>query len=175
MERVLQVINGMEADGVIDNYAIGGGIAAIYYIEPYDTDDLDIFVPVSAVAVGKAGLISLEPIYSHLTQLGYEASKEGVLIEDWLVQFIPTFHAIQIEALQHTVQAKYGQTITKIFSPEYLAAELLRSGRPKDHVRVLALLESDKLDKAVFHAIIKRHGLREKWAAFAQRFEQEEE
>jgi len=174
MERVLQVINGMEAAGVIDNYAIGGGIAAIYYIEPYDTDDLDIFVPVSAVAVGKAGLISLEPIYSYLAQKGYEASREGVQIEDWLVQFIPTFHPIQVEALQHTVQTKYGQTETKIFSPEYLAAELLRSGRLKDQMRVLALLETGKLDKVLFHDIIRRHGLTEKWAAFAKHLEQEE-
>jgi hypothetical protein len=174
MERVLQVINGMETAGVIENYAIGGGIAAIYYIEPYDTDDLDIFIPVSAVAVGKAGLISLKPIYFYLTQMGYHASKEGVLIEDWLVQFIPTFHPIQVEALQNTVHAKYGETETKIFSPEYLAAELLRSGRPKDHVRVLALLETDKLDRGLFHDIIKRHGLTGKWAAFAKRFEQEE-
>jgi len=174
MERVLQVINGMEAAGVIDNYAIGGGIAAIYYIEPYDTDDLDIFVPVSAVAIGNAGLISLEPIYSHLTQMGYEASREGVLIEDWLVQFIPTFHPIQVEALQNTVHVKYGETETKIFSAEYLAAELLRSGRLKDQARVLALLGTGKLDKDLFHDIIRRHGLTEKWAAFAKYLEQEE-
>jgi hypothetical protein len=174
VERVLKVINGMEADGVIHNYAIGGGIAAIYYIEPYDTDDLDIFIPVSAVAVGKAGLISLEPIYSYLTQKGYEASREGVQIEDWLVQFIPTFHPIQVEALEHTVQVKYGETETKIFSPEYLAAELLRSGRLKDLARVLALLETVKLDTDLFHDIIKRHGLTEKWAEFAERVEPEE-
>lgn len=43
MERLLQVLNQMQADGVVDNYAIGDGIAAIYYIEPYDTKDLDIF------------------------------------------------------------------------------------------------------------------------------------
>ena len=89
-------------------------------------------------------------------------------------QFIPTFHPIQVEALQHTVQAKYGQTETKIFSLEYLAAELLRSGRLKDQMRVLALLATGKLDKVLFHDIIKRHGLTEKWAAFAKHLEQAE-
>lgn len=171
MERVLQVINRMEANGVIQNYAIGGGIAAVYYIEPYETDDLDIFIPVSAVAVGEVGLLSLEPIYSYLRSLGYAAVKEGVLIEDWLVQFIPTFETVQDEALAHARLVKYGETTTKLFSPEYLAAELLRSGRLKDQVRVIALIESGNLDMEVFRDIISRHGLAEKWATLEKRFD----
>jgi hypothetical protein len=55
----------MKADGVVENYAIGDGIAAIYYLEPYQTDDIDIFIPVASLAVGEAGLISLEPIYAY--------------------------------------------------------------------------------------------------------------
>ena len=95
MERVLQVINRMQADGIIEKYAIGGGIAAVYYIEPYQTDDLNIFIPVSAVTVDEVGLLSLESIYSYLAKLGYKAVKEGVLIEDWLVQFIPASESTQ--------------------------------------------------------------------------------
>jgi len=173
MERVIQVINRMQTDGIIENYAIGGGIAAVYYLEPYHTDDLDVFIPISAVAFGDAGLLSLEPIYSYLKSLGYDAVKEGVLIEDWLVQFIPTFESVQDEALQHTRTITYDQTETRIFSPEYLAAELLRSGRPKDLVRVMALIESGKMDMNSFRDIIKRHGLTEKWTTFARRFDVE--
>lgn len=171
MERVIQVINRMQADGVVENYAIGGGIAAVYYLEPYQTDDLDVFIPVSAVAFGEAGLVSLEPIYSYLNSKGYAAVKEGLVIEDWLVQFIPAFETVQNEALKHAREVTYGQTTTKIFSPEYLAAELLRSGRLKDQVRVVALIESGNLDIASFHDIIKRHGLAEKWTTLAARFD----
>jgi|ERR1043165_4420826 hypothetical protein len=166
MERVLQVLNQMEADGVVENYAIGGGIAAIYYIEPYDTKDLDIFIPVSAVSVGKAGLLSLEPIYSYLERLGYRAVKEGVLIEDWLVQFIPASESTQVEALTNARAATYGNTETRIFSPENLAAELLRSGRLKDLARVEALIESGKMDMNIFHKMVKEHGLEDKWNRF---------
>ena len=56
---------------MVENYAIGGGIAAIYYLEPYQTEDIDVFIPVSAVQFGKAGLISLEPVYGYLKKLGY--------------------------------------------------------------------------------------------------------
>jgi len=34
----------MKAEGVIEKFAIGGGIAAIYYLEPYSTEDVDVFV-----------------------------------------------------------------------------------------------------------------------------------
>ena len=173
MERVIQVLNRMQSEGVVKNYAIGGGIAAIYYIEPYETDDLDIFIPVSGVKLGDAGLISLEPIYSYLSKLGYQAVKEGVVIEDWLVQFIPTFHKLQDEALDAALTVTYGATQTRIFSPEYLAAELLRSGRLKDQTRVIALIAAEKLDMQAFNEIIERHGLTEKWAILVKRFDLE--
>jgi len=35
MEKVIEILNRMQADGVIEKFAIGGGIAAIYYLEPY--------------------------------------------------------------------------------------------------------------------------------------------
>ena len=167
MERVIQILNRMEADGVIDNYAIGGGIAAVYYLEPYETDDI-------AVAVGEAGLISLEPIYGYLKNLGYLPVKEGVLIEDWLVQFLPTFESIQDEAILQSRHVTYGKTETKIFAAEYLAAELLRSGRRKDHARVIDLLEGDHVDMEIFRELISRHGLMDKWKVFAKQFQLEE-
>ena len=174
MERVIQVINRMKADGVVENYAIGGGIAAIYYLEPYQTDDIDIFIPVASVAAGEAGLISLEPIYGYLKGFGYFPSKEGVVIEDWLVQFIPTFEPMQEEAIAKARRVIFGETDTNIFTAEYLAAELLRSGRRKDHARVIDLLEGDHVDMKIFRELISRHGLVDKWKAFAKQFQLEE-
>src|SRR6266852_5359522 len=42
MEKVIEVLNRMQADGVIEKYAIGGGIAAIRYLPSYLTDDIDV-------------------------------------------------------------------------------------------------------------------------------------
>lgn len=174
MERVLQVINQMQADGVVENYAIGGGIAAIYHLEPYPTDDIDVFIPVAAVQVGEAGLISLRPIYGYLKNLGYDALKEGVQIEDWLVQFIPTFEPLHEEAISKSIQVTYGSTKTNIFTAEYLAAELLRSGRRNDYARVIALLKGQRVNMKTFRDILSRHGLSDKWKEFAGQFELEE-
>ena len=43
MEKTLRVINEITRQGIISAYAIGGGIAATYYIEPMLTYNLDIF------------------------------------------------------------------------------------------------------------------------------------
>ena len=42
MQRTLEVINDMEAEGIISRYAIAGAVAAYYYIEPIVTEDLGI-------------------------------------------------------------------------------------------------------------------------------------
>ena len=34
----------MEADGVIGRYAIGGAIGAVFWLEPFTTRDVDVFV-----------------------------------------------------------------------------------------------------------------------------------
>jgi len=43
MEKTLKVINAFKENKVIEDYAIGGAIAALYYVELLLTYDLDIF------------------------------------------------------------------------------------------------------------------------------------
>jgi hypothetical protein len=44
MRDTLEMINRMQTDGVIDEYAIGGAVGATFYLEPSATEDVDIFV-----------------------------------------------------------------------------------------------------------------------------------
>lgn len=169
MEKVIQVLNRMQADGVIEKFAIGDGIAAIRYLEPYLTDDIDVFI--SPVVVGANGLVSFGRIYSYLEKLGYCAEREYIKIEGWLVQFVPASESVQEEAVEKADRVAFAGEYTLIFSSEHLAAELLRSGRLKDHTRVVALLESEQMDMEVFHDIIHRHGLGEKWKEFTERYD----
>lgn len=113
MEKVIEVLNRMQADGVFEKFAIGGGIAAIYYLEPYQTDDIDVFF--LPVFFGDSGLVSLEPIYDYLANLGYYPVKDGILIEDWRVQFVAPFKSVQEEAIIEARQAEYGKTKTLVF------------------------------------------------------------
>ena len=61
MNGTLEIINRMQADGVIGKYAIGGAVGATFYLEPVATADVDIFVMLPT-ASGSA-LLSLSPIY----------------------------------------------------------------------------------------------------------------
>lgn len=44
MEQTLLILNDLEREGVLGRYAIGGGVAAIYYMEPFLTNDLAIIL-----------------------------------------------------------------------------------------------------------------------------------
>lgn len=44
MEKTLRVLNALEREGIVRCYAIGGAVAAIFYMEPFLTYDLDVFV-----------------------------------------------------------------------------------------------------------------------------------
>lgn len=169
MEEVIRILNRMQADGVIESFAIGGGIAAIQYLEPYLTDDIDVFI--SPVVVGANGLVSFGRIYAYLEDLGYHAEREYIRVEGWLVQFVPASESVQEEAVAQADRVAFAGEYTPIFSCEHLAAELLRSGRLKDLTRVEALLKSEQMDMKVFRDIIRRHGLAEKWKEFAERYD----
>ncbi|HEX4665177.1 MAG TPA: hypothetical protein VH207_01150 [Chthoniobacterales bacterium] len=39
---VLRAANELVAAGLIDDYALGGALAAIYYVKPFTTSDADI-------------------------------------------------------------------------------------------------------------------------------------
>ena len=41
--QVISTITQMQAEGVIDHYAIGGAVGATFYLEPVATLDVDIF------------------------------------------------------------------------------------------------------------------------------------
>ena len=48
IEKTIAVINKMVVDGIIENYALGGATAVIFYTEPIATQDVDIFIHVPA-------------------------------------------------------------------------------------------------------------------------------
>ena len=169
MEKVIQLLNRMQADGIMEKFAIGGGIAAVYYTEPHATGDIEVFI--SPTVLAQSGPGSLEPVHDYLENLGYFADKEGVLIEDWLVRFVPTFASVQEEAVEQARRVAYGEDHTFIFSAEHLGAEFIRSATYKDHARLIDLVESARIDMKVFREIISRHDLSDKWKELARRFD----
>ena len=78
MEKALQVLNELERKGELGRYAIGGAMAATFYLKPVLTFDLDIVVVLPESA---GGLLTLAPLYQALRARGYTADMDGVTPE----------------------------------------------------------------------------------------------
>lgn len=165
MEQTLTVLNDLVREGVLLNYAIGGGIAATFYIEPVATYDLDVFV---SVPILPSGLISLSPIYGALKTRGFEPEGEYVHIAGIAVQFLPAYNALLEEALVEARVIAVGSVPANVIRAEHLMAIMLETGRGKDRARLAQMLEESEFDMAVFEDLIDRRGLRRKWDAFRQ-------
>ena len=166
MEKTLNILNELERKGIIEQYAIGGGIAGIFYMEPVLTYDLDVFVFLPQ-APGK--LISLSSIYGYLRKKGYRAHQEHVVIEGLPVQFIPAYNELVEEALREAAQIRYQKTTTRVLRAEHLLAIMLQTDRPKDRARMTQLLEEAKIDMEYLTKIFERHRLKKDWIAFKRR------
>ena len=150
----------MVKDGVIEQYAIGGAVAAIFYIEPINTNDLDIFFHVKDPS---AGLDILAPLYEYLSGLGYKGQREAIDIEGWPVQFLPVFSPLLEEAVEQAKEVRFQRTKTNVMQAEHLVAIMLQTGRLKDQARIAQFMEHEVVDQERLADILTRHGLIEKW------------
>jgi hypothetical protein len=177
MKQTLDVINAMEADGVIGRYAIAGAVAAYNYIEPTVTEDVDILISLEAVAnAPRSGLVTLAPILVFMKSRGYDQyRKEGLLIEGWPVQFLPVADDLDAEALAQAqnveivIDAEAGAVKTRVLRPEHLLAISLRVGRPKDGIRIIQFLDAGAVDRERLCDVLARHKLTDSWDAFCRR------
>lgn len=167
MKRVFQLLNQMVHDGAVLNYAIGGAIAAVFYVEPFATQDLDVFVMMDT---DKSGLVTQIPGWEYLQQRGYtEIRNEAIVVEDWPVQFIPVSNPLQEEAYLNADGLDFEGEPVRVVLAEHLVALMLQTGRLKDLVRVEMFLSQDAVDMNLLSDIIQRHGLETQWANFESR------
>jgi hypothetical protein len=174
LRNTIEVITDLAKRGVIKQYAIAGAVAALYYIEPTATEDLDILVSVSDFGRHKSGLLLLSPIESELAKMGYSERKDvGIVIDDWPVQFLPVASDLDAEALENAseieVPTRFGDGSplkARILKAEYIVATALKLGRLKDLVRIEAFLAHKAVDLVGLKTILERFDLVPAWKAF---------
>lgn len=169
-QTALKVINEMQEAGVIGKYAIGGAVAATFYIEPTATYDIDIFI--SFENVPGSPLVSLEKIFDYLTGPGrqYKTSGAHFLIAGWQIQFLPADEALNNEALSQAVETRVGDVKTWIMTAEHLMAIALKTGRGKDLIRLEQFVRYHAFNPDKLNQILKRHNLVEKWRRFDDKY-----
>ena len=168
IQEVITTINQMEADGVIDRYAIGGAVGATFYLEPVATLDVDIFVTFRPEPGGL--MVSPQPIFDYLKARGCKMDGEYIIIGGWPVQFLPPTSSLVEEALAQAVETNVDGTPTHVFTAEHLAAIALQAGRAKDKARLLQFIEAGALDVTLFQSILSRHNLVDAWQKFERKF-----
>jgi hypothetical protein len=156
--NALQVLNKMKEAGVVQDYALGGAMALVFWTEPIPTYDLDVYVFLPSE---DRTIISLEPIYEWTAARGYRTEAEHVIIDGIPVQFLPSHNELSDEAIERAATLDYEGIPVRVVRPEYLAALYLEpSARTlKRRERAAALVESNVVDRALLTEILERYNL----------------
>lgn len=160
MKKVVEVLQQLVRAGTLQAYAVGGGVAATFYVEPVLTYDLDVFV---VLAPAEGLLVSLAPLYEKLRELDFQAEAEHVVVDGMPVQFIPAYNALVEEAVAEARDLSYSGIVVKVVRPEHLLAIMVQTGRPKDHARIALFEDEAAVDALVLEDILQRHALEGHW------------
>src|SRR5580704_9387514 len=84
LAAVLRAANELVVAKLIEDWALGGALAAIYYVEPFTTYDADIFF----IPADKSLAPGIPAIYAHLQAQGWQVEGQHLLICGFPVQFL---------------------------------------------------------------------------------------
>jgi hypothetical protein len=161
MKKALAVLNELERMGMIYRYAIGGAIAALFYMNPFETEDLDILVLLPLESSQR--LDPLSPIYEELRSLGFREDGPYMIIHGIPVQFRVAYNTLIEEAIEEANEVSYEDVPTRVPSAEHLAAIMLNTGRPKDRARFDELRSQKALDDSKLKDILQRYKINERF------------
>lgn len=148
LKEVLVSLNNLKAEGVIQDYAIGGGYAAMFYDIPMTTYDLDVL----AILPSEKDYHNL---YEHFRGQGARIEDVYIFIEDMPVQFFPNFiNPLYNSAIEKANIVDFGNVSSKFVSVEYLIALYLTAFRDKDIIRIKSLTRKANGDLLI--DIVKR-------------------
>lgn len=163
MKKTIEVINELKQKGLLKDYAIGGAIGVLKWVEPFFTRDLDVFIiPAEVQETKTKKLILLTPLYDYLKSKGYDSwVGQWLIIEGIPVEFLPA-EGLAKESIEQAVKTEFEGVKTKVIAPEYLIALFLKAGRDKDIIKIRMLLEQAEVDRKKLKEILRKYNLAEK-------------
>jgi hypothetical protein len=170
LETVAVRLRELQVRGLIGEHAIGGAMAFIYWAEPFETKDVDVFVVFPPT---ESGLLNLAPIWECLVAQGCTPDGQFLRVGRLLVDFVPARDALDEEAIAEAVTVQVGEQTLRVFTPEHAAAIALRTWRGKDREHVDRLMRTGRqpLDIPRLEALVHRYGLEERWRRFKEMFD----
>jgi len=155
LAEVLRAANDLVAAGLIEDWALGGALAAIYYVEPFTTYDADIFF----VPADKGLAAGIPAIYTRLKAQGWQIDQDHLLLGGFPVQFLAA-SGLTEEAVCEAMRIHFEGVPAKVFRAEHIVAIAASVGRQKDKARIEQMLQQADLDKSYLENILARHKLK---------------
>ena len=166
MRELAQLLNDMQAAGVIENYALFGAMAQMRYTEAVATLDADVLV-----AVPSAERIDvLAGIYEFCSRRNFAVEGEAIQVGAWPVQFVPVFSSLTREAMEQAETPTSRVFRCASCGQDRLAVIALSVGHAGGSARILALLEALSVTRDQIAGLAARHGLSDAWRRFEARF-----
>ncbi len=139
--EALIALNELKAKEIIQDYAIGGGLAIIHHNVQYASQDLDVF----AIVVSEDSFSMLQPIYKYFRDRGHKEKGAHIWIGDIPIQIFPNVSPLHNNAVEEADKIEVGGIPTKVIGVEHLIALSLIPFRPTDKWRIGQLLaEADR-------------------------------
>src|SRR5438552_16224142 len=117
LAEVLRTANELVSASLIKDYALGGALAAIYYVEPFTTYDADIVF----VATAKTLSAGIPAIYSHLQSKGWRVEREHLMVNDFPVHFLAA-SGLTEEAVRHAKAIVNEGVLPRVVRPDDIIA-----------------------------------------------------
>jgi len=156
---VCRALNAMQDEGIVKQYAIGGGTAALFYAETTRTYDVDVFVLIESASL----IIDLSSIYNWARARGYEVRDEYLIVHNVPVQILVAGDGIQTEAVETANTLEYDGVSVRVMKPEYLAVLYVCAGGSKRRIRASVLLADNVFEEQRIRELLEKFGLTQKW------------
>ncbi len=155
LAEILRAANELVAAKLIEDWALGGALAAIYYVEPFATYDADVFF----IPTGKGLSAGIPAIYERLQSQGWQVEGEHLIWRGFPVQFLAA-HGLTGEAVREAQPMEFEGVPAKVFRAEHIIAIAASVGRRKDIARIEQMLKQADFDKNRLEKILQRHRLK---------------
>ncbi|HVF09915.1 MAG TPA: hypothetical protein VNA16_03885 [Abditibacteriaceae bacterium] len=158
---VYRALNALRDEGVVEQYAICGGTAALFYAETTATFDIDIFVLIEQSGL----LVDLSRIYQWARDRGYGIEQEYLIVHGVPVQILVAGGGLETEAVRTANLLDYDGVLVPVVKPEFLVLLYLRAGGAKRRGRAFDLLEAGA-DRHLVAALAARYDLDALWQQY---------
>lgn len=161
MELVVRILDELVGKQIIQDYAIGGATALIYYSSPTLTEDIDVFVHLKPSA---DALIDFNPIYEYLTrEKGAQVQGQYLIVHGFPLQFLVPYDDLSRDAFERAITVSFKSVKLKLFRLEHLMTIMIQLRKDKYRERLRIVLKEKSFDERYLEALLKQFNLTEAW------------